>query len=65
MRIWDNQPQMHFTKSKPIIVKSDCNIKGDRLSGYEYRQGNDYMILPNLKEADYLIRMGYQVEIIK
>jgi len=62
MRIISNQPQMHFTRNKPIVVRPDTNIRGKRMSGYIYQQGDDYMILRDLRHVLYLTRMGFTVE---
>lgn len=64
MRIMSSQPQMHFTKSEPVIVKPDTNVHGRQIGeGYEFRQGEDYMILHQngLQEALWLARVGYDV----
>ena len=66
MRIMSNQPQVHFTRRKPVIVKPDTTVHGKQIGeGYEFRQGDDYMILHHngLQEAIFLARMGYEVEL--
>jgi len=63
-RIMSNQPQMHFSKGKPVTVKPDCNCLGKQIGeGYEFQQGDDYMIIhrDGLQEAIWLARMGYEV----
>jgi len=53
---------MHFSKTRLVIVKPDTGVDGHHIGdGYEYRQGDDYMIIPGLQEALYLTRMGYEV----
>lgn len=63
-RIMSNQPQMHFTKDKPVTVKPDRNVSGKQIGGgHEFRQGDDYMIIHHngLQEATWLTRMDYEV----
>lgn len=66
MRIMSDQPQAHFTKSRPVIVRPDTNVHGKQVGeGYEFRQGDDYMIIHRngLQEAIYLARMGFDVKL--
>ena len=64
MRILGDQPQMHFTKDEPVVVKPDKGVSGKQIGdGYEYRQGDDYMIVSGLQEAFCLARMGYDVQL--
>lgn len=64
MRISSNQPQLYFSRSEPVVVKPDRNIRGERIGdGCEYRQGGDYMIISGLQEALFLARMGYDVRL--